>query len=422
MNEYPRAILHFDGDAFFASVEQQLDYRLKGRPVVTGGERGCVTSLSYEAKAHGVMRSMPMREVKRICPEVVIVPGNYTAYSLFARRMYEIVRTYTPYVEEYSIDECFADITGLEKRFGMSYADIARMIKARLEEELGLTFGVGLAGTKTLAKVASKHHKPAGFTEIPHSAIDAFLRNLSAGSVWGLGGRSSLKLLGLGVTTAREFVQKDDAWLLAHGFGKPYREIRLELLGTSVKPLVTESDGRIGSIMKTHTFRPTRNREAIYAEFSKNVEAACVKARRHGVKARALSFFLKSQEFMYYGRQLVLPVPLHDPRDMLRAVEDLFDEVYDADTLYRASGITLRSLVRDEGRTFDLFGEEAGHDARRKDLLSALDRVNGRYGKHTLVLASSMQAIPQVRTRPGPRLPKGFKGKSLSIPYLGTVR
>lgn len=422
MSEYPRAILHFDGDAFFASVEQQLDYRLKGRPVVTGGERGCVTSLSYEAKARGIMRSMTMREVRRICPEAIIVPGNYTAYSLFARRMYDIVRTYTPYVEEYSIDECFAEITGLESRFGMPYADIARMIKARLEEELGLTFGVGLAPTKTLAKVASKHRKPAGFTEIPLTAIEGFLRELSAGSVWGLGGRSSLKLAGLGVTTAYEFVGKDDAWLLAHGFGKPYREIRLELLGTSVKPLATESDDRIGSIMKTHTFRPTRDREAIYAELSKNVEAACVKARRHGVKARAISFYLKTQEFTYYGRQLVLPVPLHDARDVLRAIDGLFDEVYDADTLYRASGITLRSLVRDAGRTFDLFGEEAAHDARSAALLHAVDAVNRRYGRHTVVLGSSMQAVPEARVRPGPVLPKHYRGKSLSIPYLGTVR
>src|SRR4051812_2148322 len=109
---FPRAIVHFDGDSFFASVEQLMNHELRGKPVVTGGERGAATSLSYEAKRMGANRGMSLQEIKKLCPDVVVVSSDYLSYSIYARRMYSIVRSFTPDVEEYSIDECFADITG----------------------------------------------------------------------------------------------------------------------------------------------------------------------------------------------------------------------------------------------------------------------------------------------------------------------
>lgn len=424
---YPRAILHFDGDAFFASVEQMLDHTLKGRPVVTGAERGCATSISYEAKKFGVVRSMTMREVRRVCPEVVIVPGNYTAYSIFARRMYSIVRSFTPLVEEYSIDECFADITGLESRFRMSYEEIALMIKARLEEELGITFGVGLAPSKTLAKVASKYRKPAGFTPIPTERITEVLSTVRAGQVWGLGGVSSLHLETLGIHTALQFAEVSEPWLSEHKFAKPYREIWAELNGRAAKSLNVSTHTSIGSIMKTHSFKATTDRTKIFAELSKNVEAACAKARRHGVRVKAISFFLKTQEFQYYGRAIELPVALSDPSEMLRAIAVQFDEVYAPGILYRATGITLRSLVVERALTYDLFGEIRKEEEESKGKLKAVDGLNRRYGRHTVYLASSMQAIEAqegaLKSREGKRVSLGVeeRKKTIDIPYLGKV-
>jgi DNA polymerase-4/DNA polymerase V len=142
---------------------------------------------------------------------VIIVPGNYTAYSIYAHRMYRIVRTFAPSVEEYSIDECFADLTGLEAGFNMSYEEIGRMIKRELEQDLGITFGVGLAPNKTLAKVASARHKPAGFTALPRESIREYLRDLPIAAVWGVGFSTSLQLERLGVTTALEFADMDGA-------------------------------------------------------------------------------------------------------------------------------------------------------------------------------------------------------------------
>ncbi|MCK4799371.1 DNA polymerase IV, partial [Candidatus Parcubacteria bacterium] len=143
--DFPRAIIHIDGDSFFVSCEIAKNPKLKGKPVVTGLERGIVSALSYEAKEKGVKRAMRIDEVKKICPDAIFLSSDYETYSLFSLRMYNIVRRYTPAVEEYSIDECFADLTGLRRSLGMSYENMASKIKNELDSELGITFSVGLA-------------------------------------------------------------------------------------------------------------------------------------------------------------------------------------------------------------------------------------------------------------------------------------
>src|SRR5882724_5041887 len=115
LHTFPRAIVHIDGDAFFASCEQSRRPKLQGRPVVTGKERGIAASMSYEAKARGVTRGMRIAEIRKVCPEAVILPSDYETSSLLSKRFFAIVRRYTPDVEEYSIDECFADLTGLRR-------------------------------------------------------------------------------------------------------------------------------------------------------------------------------------------------------------------------------------------------------------------------------------------------------------------
>src|SRR5438552_1874653 len=152
---FPRAIVHIDGDAFFASCEQSRDPKLQGKPVITGKERGIVASMSYEAKRKGVTRGMRLFEVKKLCPDAVMLPSDYETYSILSQRFFSIVRRYTPDVEEYSIDECFADLTGLRRSLRMNYIEIAKSIKRDLDAELGFTFSVGLAPNKVVAKLAS---------------------------------------------------------------------------------------------------------------------------------------------------------------------------------------------------------------------------------------------------------------------------
>src|SRR5512137_2234027 len=177
ISSWPRAIIHLDADAFFASCEQAIHPELKGRPVVTGKERGIVAAASYEAKARGVQRGVRLSDVKKICPDAVILPSDYETYSLFSVRMFEILRRFSPDVEEYSIDEAFVDLTGLRRSFHGSYEHIAESARQAIHRELGITVSAGVSLSKVLAKIGSKHRKPDGLTMIPGRDIHRLLED-----------------------------------------------------------------------------------------------------------------------------------------------------------------------------------------------------------------------------------------------------
>jgi len=306
---YPRAILHIDGDAFFASCEQSRDPRLRGLPVVTGRERGIASSMSYEAKALGVKRGMPIHEIKKVCPCAVILPSDYETYSLLSRKMYEIVRRFTPEVEEYSIDECFADITGLRRLYRKKYEDIAEDIKLELDKELGFTFSIGLAPSKVLAKVASKWNKPSGLTCIPARFAHLYIGKLGVGDVWGIGPATTEFLRKYGIKTALEYAQRDEDWIKKTLY-KPQHEIWSELRGRSVMPLTTEQKHDHVSVQKFKTFTPpSTDRDFIFSQLSRNIENACMKARRYNLAASNIAFVLRTQDFRHFGVELKLDIP-----------------------------------------------------------------------------------------------------------------
>ena len=236
---YPKAIIHVDGDGFFAACEVARNPSLRGKPVVTGAERGIVSAATYEAKALGISRGIRLSDVKKICPEAIIVSSDYELYSLYSLRMYEIMRRYTPMVEEYGIDECFGDLTGLRRMHHLGYEEIARKIKDDLQQELDITFSVGLSCTKVLAKIGSKYAKPNGFTPIRLIEKDTYLGNTKVGAVWGIGPQTAELLNKYGVQTALEFIHKDEAWV-KRILTKPGHELWQELQGIPVYELNTE--------------------------------------------------------------------------------------------------------------------------------------------------------------------------------------
>lgn len=430
LHSYPRAILHIDGDSFFAACEVAQNPRLRGKPVITGLERGIASAMTYEAKRKGVTRGMQLSEIRRVCPEAVILPSDYETYSLYSRRMYEIVRRYTPAVEEYSIDECFADLTGLRRSLRMPYPKMAATIKHDLYTELGMTFSIGLAPTKVLAKVASKWSKPDGLTCLPLRDAANYLRELPTEKVWGIGPNTSAFLRKHGIHTALQFIERDFSWI-ARNLAKPYQEIWRELSGELVYELDMEGKHTYQSISKTKTFTPpSRDRAFVFAQLSKNIENACIKARRHRLAARDIVFFLKTQDFRCRGLELKLSRATSLPGEITEALASCFDEVYRAGTLYRATGIVLMHLEDASQLQHDLFGSSVRAQKLRA-IYEAVDKLRERHGKHTVFLGSSFAAI----TAPGHRGQRGtpasrkgalLKGETtrrrLSIPILGEVR
>ncbi len=422
-----RAILHLDGDAFFASVEQVKNWRLKGKPIVTGGERFIAASMSYEAKARGVTRGMMVADIRKVCPEIIIVPSDYITYAIFARRMFDIVRKYTPIVEEYSIDECFADITGLDKELGISYEEIGKKIKEEVEAKLGLTFGVGLAPTKVLAKVASKHRKPAGFTIIQNNTVERedFLRHLPIEKVWGIGTSTTKHLRSHGILSALDFASLSTGQLASLNIAKPYREIHNELNGFSVLAVSSEKRDMPKSVMSSRTFvPPSRKEDIVFSHLSKNIEEACEHLRFVGAKAKECSFFTKSQEFRYFGTHHVFEEPTDDPLTILKAARKSFPKIFKSHVDTRATGVSLRGLVPKDflARTISLFGsgEDGGNTfAIGESLNEMVDKLNRRYGDHTVMVASSFRAVEHFAER---RKARGVDEKVWEIPFLGVVR
>ncbi len=410
---FPRAILHVDGDYFFVSCELASKPWLKDRPVVTGHERGIATALNPLAKALGVTRGMPVFRIRKLYSQVVILRSDYDSYALYAQRMYAIVRRYTPLVEEYSIDECFADITDSPVILNIGYEEIARSIKRDLEVELGLSFSVGVSVNKVTAKIASKWAKPSGLTIIPKDELPRYLAKLPVSKIWGVGRSTSAMLRKLGIETAWQFRERERAWVEA-AFSKPSRELYEELHGGYVHPVDASLVARTDqiSISRTRTFTPaSADRSLIHAQLSKNVESACARLRSRGYFARWMSFFLKTQEFRYYRIEARLPGPISTPEIILSIIRKRFDEIYRRGILYRASGITLGDLTRSGGLSQNLFmsREEA---ARPDRIYQAIDRLAHRHGSGSVFLASSWRA--RRGERPEPR--------HLSIPFLGIVR
>lgn len=427
---FPRAILHVDGDSFFASCEIAKDPSLKGKVVVTGQERGIASSMNYEAKRRGITRAMSLPEIRRLCPGAVILPSDYETYSLYSERMYAIVRRYTEAVEEYSIDECFADLTGMRRPNNMSYMEMAERIKRELQGELGMTFSVGLSVNKVTAKTASKFRKPDGLTIMTGRNLPQYLSKVPIGAIWGIGPNTTAYLMKLGIRTAQDFAGKSKEWIAQH-LSKPFYDIWQELNGEFVMPLAVGAKHDYASISKTRTFTPpSREREFVYSQLSKNVENACIKLRRHTLFTKRFSFYLKTQDFRYRGLEVKLSREVSTPEEILSVIRERFDQVYRPGILYRATGVTMTELTHVRAGTLDLFGA-APLQAKVEEIHGAIDRLDTRYGKHTVFLGSSWKAMKAaqhegergVQSARRQNLVRGETARRrIGLPFLGKVR
>lgn len=420
------AIVHVDGDGFFAGCEQAVHPEYKGKPVVTGKERGIAAAMSYEAKRAGVTRGMIISEVKRVCPDAIIVPSDYETYSLFSKRMFAIMRRFTNVVEEYGIDEGFADLTGLRRPMKMSYLKMAREMKRQIQEELGLTVSVGLASSKVLAKAGSRWNKPDGFTYIPGRKIGEYLKKLSVGQVWGIGPNTAGHMHQMGIHTAFDFTQLP--WeTVEKQFTKPHQELWHELKGEKVYEVTNEEKSSYASISKTKTFTPaSTDKDFVFSQLIKNLENACIKARRYNLVAQKIHIFLKEQNFARHGLEATLTRASAYPSDLTSIIRPLFEKLYQEGVQYRATGVTLFQLQEDTSIQSSLF-EAPVTLHKLQQVYDAVDEMAVVFGKHAVHLGASMKANTHQQHEGGrghvaPRKQRRLKGETvrqrLGIPML----
>ncbi len=386
LRSWPRAIAHVDADAFFASVEQAVHPELKGRPVITGAERGIVSAASYEAKARGVARGVPLHHVKKLCPDCVILPSDYETYSLYSKRMFEIMRRFSPIVEEYSIDEGFCELTGLRRLFHCDYRGIAARMQEAILTELDITASVGISLSKSLAKLCSKFRKPHGITAVGGRHIHLLLARTPLEKVWGFGSNTVALLAKHGLKNALDFVDRPESFA-SNLMGKIGRELWGELRGEYVYKVSAEDADRQLSISKTKTFTPpSADRNYVWARALRNLESACIKARRHGLAARRLVLHLRTQQFEGAGLEAKLVRASSSTNELVPVLAEMFEKIFKPGTLYRATGVVLAELADERPAQFTLF-EDVGHALASERAFEAVDEIAERFGKHTIFLA-----------------------------------
>jgi len=197
------SILHADADAFFASVEQRDDPALRGRPTIVGG--GVVLAASYEARAYGIHSGMGGRRARQLCPQAIVVPARFEAYTEASRALFDLFEETAPLVEGMSLEEAFLDVRGLEHISGTP-RQIAARLRRQARERVGLAVTIGVARTKVLAKMASRAAKPDGLLVIEPERERTFLEPLPVEALWGVGDVTALKLRAQGIKIGRAHV------------------------------------------------------------------------------------------------------------------------------------------------------------------------------------------------------------------------
>ena len=308
-----RHILHADFDAFYAAVEQREDPRIRGKPVVVGGKaetRGVVASASYEARRFGVRSAMPMRTALQRCPEVVRVDPRFDLYGIVSRQVMQIFRSITPIVEALSLDEAFLDVTDLVT--GPTPAEsIARSLKTQVLSELGLTISVGVATSKSVAKIASDIDKPDGLTVVAPGTERDFLAPLTVDKLWGVGPKTAERLGGEGVTTVGQLASKPERWLDGF-FGRMGPHMRRLAQGLDESPVTTERERKSVSA-ETTLARDTGDPEALNDLVRRLSERVGRHLARGGLRARTVKLKLRLSDFTTFTRQATPPEPVDSP-------------------------------------------------------------------------------------------------------------
>jgi DNA polymerase-4 len=370
-------------DAFYASVEQRDDPRLRGRPVIVGGHsrRGVVLAASYEVRPFGVRSAMPMARALRLAPDAVVVPPRMRAYSDASERVFDILHTVTPLVEGLSLDEAFLDVTASVRLFGTA-AEIATLLRRRIAEELGLPASAGIADVKFVAKIASDLAKPNGQHEVAPGTSADFLAPLGIGRLWGVGPKTEARLKLLGLATIGDLARTEPGTLerkLGAASGA-----HLAALSRGIDPRSVVPDREAKSIGAEETFdADLEGAQALRPHLHAQALRVGRRLRRAGVRARGVQLKLKLTDFTLVTRQSTFEVPTDDGQALYRAVCDLLDRNLPAKPV-RLTGVSAQGLEPTEDVQTSLL---APTPSPRDSLNRALDAINTRYGTGAVTTA-----------------------------------
>ena len=383
-----------DCNAFYVSCERVFNPKLNNRPVVAlSNNDGCIISRSKEAKALGIKMGVPLFKVKDIVEKekVVVFSSNYTLYADMSRRVMNIISSSSPYTEIYSIDEAFVELSSLP----IDYESYAHQLRQTILQHTGIPVSIGIASTKTLAKVA--HHKAKKDDSlngvcslVNYNNIDQILELTEVGDVWGVGRRLSKKLINHGIHNAKLLKNCSDSWIRKMMSVNGLKTIT-ELRGISCIPLEEYSMTR-KSCCTTRSFgKLLTNLDDIEQAVTTFARRAAERIRSESLAASCVSVFVRTNPFdkksAYYsnGASRTLSHPTHDSITIIETALLLTKRIFKNNYQYKKAGVLLSGLCDESEIQETLFEKNYNQNS---DLMSAIDAINYRYGRDTLQMAS----------------------------------
>ncbi|MEK0441332.1 MAG: hypothetical protein RL403_310 [Bacteroidota bacterium] len=381
--EEKRSIVHLDLDTFFVSVERLFDDRLKGKPILIGGasDRGVVASCSYEARKFGVHSAMPMRTARQLCPEAIVVRGDFEKYSQKSQEITEIIREGVPLFEKASIDEFYIDLTGMDRFFGCF--KLAHQLRQRIIQESGLNISMGLSQNKTVSKIATGEAKPNNEKQIPIGQEKTFLSPLSVRKIPMIGEKTSQTLYNMGVKKVQT-LQQMPAQLLEATFGKNGKMIWEKANGIDLSPVVPYTEAK--SISSENTFEEdTIDTRLLEATLIAMTEQLSTKLRKKGQLTACITVKIRYSDFETHSIQQRIPYTAAD-HSLLPVMKELFRKLYTRRLLIRLVGVRFSHLV------YGNYQIQLFEDSQQQiNLYQALDKLNVKYGDKTVCRAVAME-------------------------------
>jgi len=379
-----RSIIHLDLDTFFVSVERLLDSKLNGLPVLIGGtsDRGVVASCSYEARAFGVHSAMPMKLAKQLCPHAIIIRGNSSNYLKYSDIVSEIVKEAVPVFEKTSIDEFYADLTGMDRFFGCY--KFAKELRQKVIRETGLPISFGLSANKTVSKVATGEAKPNNQIRVDSGNEKPFLAPLSIKKIPMVGDKTYQILRNLGISQIKT-LQEMPMELIEHALGENGAAIWRKANGIDNSPVIPFHERK--SISTERTFdKDTIDVVKLRGILLAMTENLAYQLRKGHKLTSCVTMKLRYSDFQTQTVQCRIPYTSAD-HILIPKVLELFQKLYNRRLLVRLVGVRFSHLVSG-GYQVNLFD-----DCEEKiNLYQALDKMRNKYGDRAVISAAGMQA------------------------------
>lgn len=333
-------------DAFFASVEIVRDPRLRGKPVIVGGnpdKRGVVSTCSYEARKFGVRSAMSLYEAKKRCPHAIFLEGSYSLYREYSDKVMDILHGFTPHVEVVSIDEAYLDVTDIVAKYGGG-DNLGRQIKGKIFEQTKLTCSIGIGTNKLIAKVAASLSKPNGLKGIPAGEEASFLAPLPIQTLPGIGAKTQIVLNEEGIKTIAD-LQVLGLEELVHRYGSHGYYFHLAAYGKDSREVVSE-DHPPKSIGAETTFEVDQEEmEFLNESLIGLFERVYKRLLKHRMRAKGISLKLRFSDFQTITRSRTLGSHTNDRDLLLKEIFTLFSKSYDGRSPLRLVGVTFEKLT-----------------------------------------------------------------------------